>query len=860
MNTLNNIVKSNLKLNKSRTLVTLVGIILSVALLSAVSSIYMSAIKSYVSYEKNINGNFHASYMDVPKKDLKIFNNNKKIEKIYYTEEVGYAKINSKNEYKPYAYVDAFSSSALENLVGNVVKGRLPKNENEIVIPSTLKTNGRLNLKVGETITLDVGTRVSDESKLNQSNPYNENENINNTIEKKYKIVGITKRLGTSIEPIDAPGYTFITYLDENKRSKNTNIYVRYKEKYIKDAYKLTADILGVDRNIFEKSNDINKVSDLTNEDYEELSKARYEYTINEHLLRAETDPLKISDNTYLIIVTIIVIIIIIFTSVFCIKSSFDISVSERIKQYGLLKSIGATKKQIKKNILYEGFILGLIGIPLGIIIGILASMILVVVSNYFMKLVNLRFTLTYSFSILSILITIILGILTIYLSGIRVANKTSKISPLESIRNENNITVKPKTLRTPKIINKLFGIGGTISYKNIKRNGKKYRVTILGVIIGAGTVIALSEFVNLAFNNASSRVNVRNFNLSLIGKPESESSLKKYIETTKLEDIKEFHLRKSKDFETELYYSKDFKKKLVESEEKDTTVNVISIEDKEYESYIKELGLEYNYVKDKGILLDFDSEYEKSKNELIHNYNVKAGDTINIKNQDSNNYYDIEIISIPNTKPSSLDEKGLEIEGILVSSELFRKITNDSSAYNIQIEYNSVNPNKTQDEIENILNGENFNLTNEKEINEQNRNLLTLVRIFLYGFIIVIALISITSTINIVTSNVMLRSKEFASLKSIGMTKKEFDKMIKLEGTFIEIKSLFYGIIFGLILSYVIYYFFNRGEAVTYYFPLKEIIIVIIVVVIFIDLIMKYSEKKINKQNIIETIRSENI
>lgn len=860
MNTLNNIVKSNLKLNKSRTLVTLVGIILSVALLSAVSSIYMSAIKSYVSYEKNINGNFHASYMDVPKKDLKIFNNNKKIEKIYYTEEVGYAKINSKNEYKPYAYVDAFSSSALENLVGNVVKGRLPKNENEIVIPSTLKTNGRLNLKVGETITLDVGTRVSDESKLNQSNPYNENENINNTIEKKYKIVGIIKRLGTSIEPIDAPGYTFITYLDENKKSKNTNIYVRYKEKYIKDAYKLTADILGVNRNIFEKSNDINKVSDLTNEDYEELSKARYEYTINEHLLRAETDPLKISDNTYLTIVAVIVIIIIIFTSVFCIKSSFDISVSERIKQYGLLKSIGATKKQIKKNILYEGFILGLIGIPLGIIIGILASMILVVVSNYFMKLVNLRFTLTYSFSILSILITIILGILTIYLSGIRVANKTSKISPLESIRNENNITVKPKTLRTPKIINKLFGIGGTISYKNIKRNGKKYRVTILGVIIGAGTVIALSEFVNLAFNNVSSRVNVRNFNLSLIGEPESESSLKKYIETTKLEDIKGFHLRKSKDFEIELYYSKDFKKKLGESEGKDTAVNVISIEDKEYESYIKELGLEYNYVKDKGILLDFDSEYEKSKNELIHNYNVKAGDTINIKNQDSDNYYDIEIISIPNTKPSSLDEKGLDIEGILVSSELFRKITNDSSAYDIQIEYNSVNPNKTQDEIENILNGENFNLANEKEINEQNRNLLTLVRIFLYGFITVIALISITSTINIVTSNVMLRSKEFASLKSIGMTKKEFDKMIKLEGTFIEIKSLFYGIIFGLILSYVIYYFFNRGEAVTYYFPLKEIIILIIVVVILIDLIMKYSEKKINKQNIIETIRSENI
>lgn len=866
MNTLNNIVKRSLSLNEKRTLVTLIGIILSVALLSAVSSIYMSAIKSYVSYEKKINGNFHVALYDVPKEDIYIFKNNRKIDSVYYTKEIGYSNINSKNDYKPYAYVVAYSSGALENLTSTLEKGRMPKNDSEIVIPTTLKTNGRVNLKVGDTITLNVGKRVSNGYKLDQSSPYgnldedSENdESIIETVEKTYKVVGVTDRMPKSIEGGSAPGYTFITYLNDNKINESTNIYIRYKEKNVKDVYNLTADILGVERSIFKKANNINTIANLTDENRNKLESAKYNYIMNTDLIRAETDPFGMEDNKYLSIVAVIVIIIIIFTSVFCIKSSFDISVSEKIKEYGLLKSIGATKKQIRKNVLYEGFVLGLIAIPLGVLLGIIASIILVLISNHFMNLLGLRFTLEYSFSIVAIFLSIVLGVITIYLSSIKVSRKASLASPIESIRNSNDIKIKSKNLKTPKIIYKLFGIGGVISYKNIKRNSKKYRVTIVSIIIAVITVISLSEFINLSFRNAKEKVNVNDFNLELTGTIKDNNSLKKYNETTALEDVKKVYLRRMSIFETELSYSKEFKKKRSGSAGKDTMVNIISISDNEYKKYISKLGLNYNDVKDKGILIDFDNVYKDHSKEILHTYNTKVGYTINIKEQNSDNSYDIEITSIPNIKSSSLGGGRLNLEGILVSGELFDKITENSDCQ-IEIEYNSTNPNKTQDEIDGILKNEDYNLTNENEINERNRNFLTLVYIFLYGFIIVISLVSITSIINVVTTNVMLRSKEFATLKSIGMTKKEFNKMINLEGIFIEIKSLFYGIIIGLIISYVIYYYFDKAEEVTYIFPLKEIIILIIVVVILISSIMRSSIKKINKQNIIETIRNENI
>lgn len=115
-------------------------------------------------------------------------------------------------------------------------------------------------------------------------------------------------------------------------------------------------------------------------------------------------------------------------------------------------------------------------------------------------------------------------------------------------------------------------------------------------------------------------------------------------------------------------------------------------------------------------------------------------------------------------------------------------------------------NDDKLQDEFDSYLNGESYNIEKKEENVRIMNNLFTLIAIFLYGFIIVISLIGITNIFNTITTNMELRKQEFAMLKSIGMTSKEFKRMIRLESLFMGIKSLLFGILIGIILSYLIY------------------------------------------------------
>ena len=193
----------------------------------------------------------------------------------------------------------------------------------------------------------------------------------------------------------------------------------------------------------------------------------------------------------------------------------------------------------------------------------------------------------------------------------------------------------------------------------------------------------------------------------------------------------------------------------------------------------------------------------------------------------------------------------------IIVSDELFDEVAKSPS---LAIYYKSKDANKLQNELDEYLKGENYSINNIDENVKTMSNLFTLIGIFLYGFIIVISLIGITNIFNTITTNMELRKQEFAMLKSVGMTTKEFNRMIRLESLFMGVKSLFFGVPIGIVLSYVIYHFLSEESGLPYKLPIVAIIISIAVVFILISLIMKYSTNKINKQNTIETIRNENI
>ena len=393
MDLLNKLTWKNLKLNKKRTIVTVIGILLSVSMLTAVASMFFSAGTSLIRHEIEETGDFHYGFFHVPIEEAEDLKEHRKIEKVYFTNPAGYALLEGiQNEYKPYIYLQSYDGESMKNMGITLLEGRLPEKEGEILIPEHLYSNGGVELKVGDKITLEVGVRMSDGHELNQTNPYDPSgkETIVDAKTKEYRIVGEMKRLSMAVEPYSAPGYTFVTCLADNEKVDYVDVYIRYNRAGLKEHYALTSQILHVKEESFRLLHNDSEFfrldAEKQNEIHKEIQNGRYVYSYHEQLIRLETGMLGGSTMNALAAAAVLVIIIIIFTSVFCIRNSFDISITEKIRQYGMLSSVGATKRQIRKNVYYEACLLGAAGIPLGLLAGIVASMVLIHVSNHFLK------------------------------------------------------------------------------------------------------------------------------------------------------------------------------------------------------------------------------------------------------------------------------------------------------------------------------------------------------------------------------------------------------------------------------------------------------------------------------------------
>ncbi len=896
MNLLNKLTIKNLKLNKKRTIVTIIGIILSTALITGVATLVTSFKETIINDKRKSTGYYHYEFEDVPIEDLKYITNNRNVKQYYFTKNIGYALLNnSANEYKPYVYIIGFSRDAIENLNINLKEGKMPENENQIVVSNHMITNGGLQYKIGDKIKLDIGERVTSENgieyELNQNNPYIDEEIFKSSYIKEYEIVGIIERPDYNLEEYSAPGYTVITYLEENISTNSVNVYTVYKnlQKHIET----TAQILDISE---ENMKDLAKYGTS-----DEIQKLKYNYNANESLIKWENLEFSNSTVAMLYSVSSLIILIIIFTSVFCIRNSFEISITERIKQYGMLASIGATSKQIKKDVLYEGLILGAIGIPLGILSGLFAIFILLkVIQGILASAIEITFVFKTSFA--SIIISILLCSITIYLSARKSAKKASKVSPIEAIRSNQDIKIKEgkNSLKTPKIIKKIFGIGGIIAYKNLKRNKKKYRTTVISIVTSVAIFIAMTSFFTYAFKSNDIYNTKRSYNLIVYETNQIDlvdDNYNKLKQIANIDGIEDYTILMSNTIfipkaELQNHYSEKNKKitkaieelesELYEEEEdssNDTSeelsyITIYALQQQEYQKFIEQTGLKYDECKDKAILIDNMKNYvtidEKSSYVLYRLYDYKKGDKIDatIKLSQIENESESENINIDKTITIEIagltDERPMGLENvyssngfIIVSEEFFEK--NDIETKQVEMFINA----KDADQIEEYINKNypnDFYVNNiEKSIREQNAVWLV-IAIFLYGFIIVISLIGVTNIFNTITTNMTLRSKEFANLKSIGMTKKEFNKMIRLESFFYCVKSLIFGIIIGSILSFLLYKAFAEGIDMGYIYPIQGVIISIIAVALLITTIMKYTLNKINKQNIIETIRKDNI
>ena len=867
MKVLDELTIKTLLLNKKRSIVTIIGIILSVALITAVSSMVVSFRESLIDYEKNKNGDYHYSFAKVKQDEIKEFKNNRYIESYELVEDIGYSRLeNSQNNYKPYIKILGIDSSSYKSLGIELIEGTYPKKTDEIVIPRHLKTNARVEYKVGDTITLNIGKRMSGDYELTQNNPYDSEikEELKNITTKEYKIVGIIERPADGIEPYTAPGYTMITMPTNNKDNYYT-IYVRYTKKGLKNQEEVTVNIIRMDEKLFKDKQNLNPNNI---DEYEEAyNNSKYETTNHGYLIALETNTFGDGTMKALGLIATIVIIIVIVTSVFCIKNSFNISITEKIKDYGMLSSIGATSKQIKKSVYHEAFILGIIGIPIGIISGILAAYTLIIIVNKLLSSADMIVEgfLIFKTSFIAIILSILLSTITIYLSSRKGAKIASKTSPITAIRGNNEIKITSKKVKSPKYISKLFGVGGDISYKNIKRNKKKYRTTVISIIVCVSVYIALSYFINTAFRAIKLEYGEYSYNLSLYSFSSKENYNEDYnnfIKVSKLDNIKKYSLVRTSPFEVKgIKFTPDAIKYAGYTEnDQETIISLLSVGKEEYLRYLKKLNLSYDNAKDKIILINNsiseseETNYKKIEYDLI---DIKNGETLNGKIGIKN--YSIEVAKVTNQRPLGYENyygTGLGV----ISDEFIENLDKNDS---IQMFIESNDADKLQDDIDKIIKkspNSDYSVTNVDANVKSAQSLYTVVAIFLYGFIIVIALIGVTNIFNTITTSISLRRREFATLKSVGMTSKEFNRMIFLESFFYCTKSLIIGIPIGIGLSCLFYIALTNRIGIKYTLPYKGIIISIIIVFILIFTLMKYSVNKLKDNNIIETIRNENI
>lgn len=856
----------NLKLNKKRTIVTIIGIILATSLITAVAGMIESFRMTMIQEEKDSGGDYHYAFWNVRNEDLKYIQENRNIESYYMMQGLGYAKLGGgQNEDKPFLHLLGMDKKALEKSNIKLIEGRLPEKEDELVISKHIESNAKVKYEVGQTLTLTFGERTPKDSEftLGQSSPYNAGEEEFTAKEtKSFKIVGVIERPNYSIEQRTAPGYTVICYQEQMLANK-VDVYVRYTKKALTHQDEITEEITGINQKVIKKENDGKVLNDA---ELAELEDAKYNYSRNRGLLRWENMEMNDSTLTTIYSVCGIVIAIIIVTSVFCIRNSFAISITEKMKQYGMLSSIGATSKQIKKNVLYEASVLAAVGIPIGVLCGNFAVFVLTKVVGALLKEVLFQTQFAFAISIPSNLIAIVLAGITIYLSAISSARKAAKVSPIDAIRNSADIQIKSKKVKSPKWIKKVLGVGGEIAYKTLKRNKKKYRTTVVSIVVSVSIFIAMSSFIGYAFK--ASRVYYTTHSYNFIVNGHQGKEVRKILERiTQNEKIEKYSLTNVTNLLLPLDQVKvsQTRKSLMGENIADETerLYLISLGKEEYARYLKKVGVTYEEAKDKAILYDYvinkvTSEKGKRVYQFDREYAYQAGDKVTGILRGEEKETTIEVLKVTQEPFMSQEGQYSGMAYFVVSDEWLE--AHDQSFSNNTLYIQTSHPDELEEEIEKQYSGDQIFVYNEAESIRQEKAMWIVISIFLYGFMTVISLIGVTNIFNTITTNMSLRKKEFAMLRSIGMTNKEFRRMIRLESLFYGLKSLCIGLPIGIVLSYAIYNAFGEGMEMEFNFPTNGVVISVLAVFILIGCIMHYSLKKIEKQNIIETIRQDNI
>jgi putative ABC transport system permease protein len=908
MNVFNKVTLESLEKNRTRTIVTIIGIMLSAAMICASTTLVSSMRNFVLRCAIHIDGDWYGAVYDAAYKDYEDIRDSDRVSSAAYAQVLGYAKIDSANERKPYLYVlgGDVASGYFKTMPVHLILGTLPKDSTEIILPEHLTSNGKVNYKLGDTVTLDVGDRTLDGRRLGQDTPvytYDSEtqveimsgERLENTEPRTYTVVGIYER--PTFEDYSAPGYTALTAAD-TKSADQAPIHCYFKLHKPAGVY------------------DFMKEMGYTQE---------YRYAYNTKvLLYSGTAPFD-SFLTAFYSLAAIIIALIVFGSVSLIYNAFSISVSERTRQFGLLSSVGATRKQLRRMVLFEALAVSIVGIPLGILVGIGGiGITLLLIGDKFFSIVRVAIPMRLCVSWQAVVIAAVIALVTVLISAWIPSKRATRVSAVEAIRQSMDIKVSGRPVRTSKLAYKLFGLPGVLAGKHYKRNRKKYRTTVVSLFMSIVLFVSAAAFTDYMMESAEGGLASDQFDLIYAAESDASAAMTPdallellfsepnvtggtYTKKQFLQgDI-------SREYVTAMFADR-FSSFGTESEDAAPKELGISgylyfVADAEFNRLLEKYNLKeadyYDRDKPLGIALDRNIELDRRLEKYV-TLDTLQGDGCVIEG-----LYYVEIDGYYR-KDSRIDENGNKVvlyqnrdnENDIIElpyEESFAKYTLRSEktieeapffvsrstpvAINMIYPYSmleSVIPEAALNQFRNteyFLTSSNHTASFENLATvltenglssrqlfdyaanaETNRNVVTIIRVFAYGFIVLISLIAVANVFNTISTNISLRRREFAMLKSVGMTQKGFRRMMNYECLLYGSKALLLGLPVSCGITYLIYRAVTTAYETSFHLPWAAIGIAVLSVFLVVFATMMYSMSKVKKDNPIDALKNENL
>lgn len=861
MNIFNKVTLQSMKKSRTRTIVTIIGVVLSAAMITGVATFGVSLLNYMANGAAQKYGDWHVEFLDVPSSFVQERTHDNGVANTATFENIGYAKLDGgKNPKKPYLFIAGYSEEAFDTLPIRLAAGRLPKNSGEIVVSGRVATNGGVKFAVGDKLTLAVGNRMDGNKNLGQHDPYiSGKEALVPQDERTYTIVGICQ--SPSFEESSAPGYTLITKADAQDKAENFSIFVKLKNPRGVHAYASSTAGTGA-------------------------------YIFNDNVLRF----MGLSDNNVfnalLYAVGGIVVAIIMIGSIFLIYNAFTISLNERTRQFGILSSVGATARQLRNSVLFEGLCIGAVGIPIGVIVGIGGiGLVISVVARNFGSIAYSAVPLTLTVSAPAIVVAAAVSMVTILISAYIPARKAASTPVMESIRQTNEVKIESKAVKTSKLAERIYGLEGTLALKNFKRNKRRYRSIVLSLVLSVVLFISASAFVTYLQQFSERAAVYTTYDIGFATQDMDDSEMLPLYDKLKTADgVYESSYQALMKYSCAAKASdlSDYYWEYAGSHLPDETVNlpmeIQFLEDSAYLNIIKCLGLpaeEYTGQNVKMIAVakltsHMKANREHEVDEFIDmfksssmNFTIAPETNGKPKMEQGQNVSIAFVETVPPDTLPILGNSGSKnpiLFRVMVPYSLKEKFeTPDTHVVIKGLTFRSKNPSQSVAKMEAMIQGAGittaeYNLYNFNKFLDENRNTIFIVNVFAYTFIIMISLIAVANVFNTISTNIKLRRRELAMLRSVGMSERSFQKMMNFECAFYGMRTLLFGLPIAAISSWLIYKGMVGGGADNIYFvfPWASIGISVFSVLFVMFITMLYAISKIKRENIIDALRDD--